>query len=89
VCDAGLVRVREPGANVFDKLQLPRQWKWLATADQIGKRLARHMLHRNEGTALVFADVVDGDDIGMGQAAGRLGFMRKTLAEILIVVSLA
>ena len=56
-------------------------------AHEIGEGFAPHVLHRDERQAVVFADVVDGDDVGMTQAAGRGGFAGETIAKLRRVVA--
>src|SRR5438094_9992202 len=50
---------------------------WLAF-DQMLERLAFQKLHRNERSAFVFTDVVNGADVGMIQGGGSLSFALET-----------
>ena len=49
------------------------------------ERDAVEQLHRDIGKAVRFADVVDGDDVGVGERAGGLGLAQEAAgkAEIL------
>jgi hypothetical protein len=46
---------------------------------------AFQVLHRDEGAARIFPDVVNGADVGMIQRGGGLGFTAETLERIRIV----
>ncbi len=46
--------------------------------ENLPKRLPLHILHRNEGSALVFTDLVDRDDVGMVQRRGSTGFLLES-----------
>ncbi len=50
---------------------------------QVGKRFALNVLHGEEMLALVFADVIDLNDIGMKELGGRGGFRVEPADEIL------
>jgi hypothetical protein len=43
---------------------------------------ALHVLHGDVGLPRVLADVVDGDDVGMAEAAGGLGFAQEPHAVL-------
>ncbi len=49
-------------------------------SDQLRERLAGHVLHCDERTILVFADVDNSHDVGMMQVAGGSRFARKVFA---------
>ena len=53
------------------------------------QRLALDVLHRDEGLAVEFSDVEDGDDVDVMQAAGGVGFAREPLAQLRAVEPLA
>ena len=50
--------------------------------DQAGERLSRHVLHRDEPVPVGLADVVDGDDVRVIEAGGRLRFLHEALASV-------
>src|SRR5258708_34703864 len=47
--------------------------------DEVLERAAFHELHDQEGTAILFSDVVDGADVRVVQCGGGFGFTAKTL----------
>ena len=74
------VRVVEPGTELFQDRQLLRDPGDRAPPDQLGERLPRHVLHRDERTVVVLADVEDRHDVGMVETAGGPGLSREALA---------
>ena len=46
-------------------------------ADEVGERLAAHVLHGDERQAVLFADVVDRHDVGMTEATGGARLVEK------------
>ena len=48
-------------------------------ASQLVEGLALDVLHHDEVRAVLGADVVDGDDVGMVQSAGGLGLLHEAL----------
>ena len=85
--DPGFVRVGEAGAQLVDVLQLGRQRKIAAPPNLVEQRLAKDVLHGDVRLALVLTDVVDGDDVDVGEAGGRLRLPREALAEVVGVES--
>ncbi len=80
--DAVLVRVGEAGAHVDHDLELAAQTSRVAAADEVlGQRVARDVLHRDEGLAFVLADVVDGDDVRVLQAGGEPRLAHRSARE--------
>ena len=51
-------------------------------AQDLLQRLALEQLHRDVGDAVLLADVVDGDDVGMVEAAGRARLAQEALAHL-------
>ena len=51
-------------------------------AQDVGERAALHVLHGDEVGVGVLAPVVDGDDVGMVEVGGRLGFAAEPLDEV-------
>jgi|ERR1017187_517745 hypothetical protein len=45
--------------------------------DEVLESLALETLHRDEGLAVFFSDIVDGADIGMVESGGGFGFAAK------------
>jgi hypothetical protein len=52
--------------------------------DELVKRLAISELHDDEGLAVVLGDFVDGDDVGMIERGGGLGFLDEARAAVRI-----
>ena len=84
VDDPHLVRVAEPRAQLEDQFQPADQAQRRPAADDLAERLTVDVLHRDERLALVLADVVDGDDVGMGQARRRTGFAGEPLLDLVV-----
>ena len=53
--------------------------------DQLGQRLARDVLHGDERLAVVLADVVDGDDVGVLQPRRQPRLALEALAHVGVV----
>ena len=85
VDDAGAVCVGEAIAQFLDQLELARQRERGTLCNDLRQRLAGDVLHRDEGLAIVLADVVDGDNIWMLQPAGRPGLAREPVVELFSV----
>ena len=84
VHDAGLVGVREAGADLLHQLQLAHGAERGRARD---RRTSRpDVLHGDERQPVFLADVVDGDDVRMAEAPGRAGLARKPVAEFRGVV---
>ena len=49
-----------------------------AAVDAVLERLAVEKFHGDEGLAVLFADVVNGADVGMVERGGGLGFALET-----------
>ena len=64
-------------------------WLRLAAANELGERLAADELHRDERPALEDAELVDRDDVGVGQPAGGARLALEALAHLLVVEALA
>ncbi len=52
----------------------------LRAVQDLFKRRTIDELHEDIGQAVLFGNIVDGDDIGMGEDAGRLGLAEQALA---------
>ena len=82
---AAVVRVAERAAGVAGDLQFLEERHRRATPDDLRQRLARHVLHGDEGLVVVRSDVEDRDDVGVLQAGCKLGFADEALAEFGVV----
>jgi hypothetical protein len=51
------------------------------------QRRAGHQLHDNEASVVAFPDVVDGDDVGMVECRGRLGFLHEPADAVRVRVN--
>jgi hypothetical protein len=89
VDDAGLVRVGQAGAQPFHHLQLAHDRDRLAPANQLGERLAADELHGDEGPPVELAELVDGDDVRVRDAAGGTGLALEPLPHLLVVEAFA
>ncbi len=69
-----LYRPREPRSISGGEARRQR-----ALRDHRGQGPARYILHAKKGLTIVLADLVDRNDIRMGQAGNRLGFPAKAL----------
>ena len=79
------VRVREAFAEAFDELQLTHRRHRSVAADYLTERLPVDVLHRDEGQALVFSDVEDGNDVAVSQIGGRSRFSREACPQVFVV----
>ncbi len=62
------MRVSEAGAQLLNQLQFALESGWRVTSNHVRERSAVDILHCNEGTVVVFADVVNGDDVGVAKS---------------------
>jgi hypothetical protein len=85
VNDRRAVGVVECRTQHFEDAQLFGESPHAAPRDQLRQCLARHVLHRDERTIVVFADVVNRDDVGMVEAASRSRLARESFARHRIV----
>src|SRR5205823_9891824 len=79
----------QPRAELLHELNLASERQLRAPSNQRGQRLALDVLHRDERLAVEFADVEDGDDVGVMQSSGRLRFAREALPDLRAVGGLA
>ncbi len=84
VDDPHLVRVAEAGAQLEDQFEAANQAQRRSAADDLAERLAIDVLHRDERLSLVLADIVDGDDVGMGQTRRGAGFPGEPLLDLVV-----
>src|SRR5260370_9446250 len=70
-CDGGLTENREH-AILFQRL---------LAVQELFERRAVDKLHENIRQLVLLGDIVDGDDIGMREDAGRLGLAKQALAQ--------
>ena len=82
---AGLVRVGEATTHLFDEVQLPGKGEGCPPPNQLVQRLARDVLHGDVRAAVLVADVVNGDDVGVAQASRRPGLSRESVAGVLVL----
>jgi hypothetical protein len=75
---------RDLDTKIYDFPQLEP-----ATSHTLAQALAVHELRRDEGRALVRADFVDGQDVGVIQAGGRIRLLLESSKEILVVCNVA
>jgi hypothetical protein len=80
VYDARTVGIRQPIAQRLHPLQPPCE-RHRAIAGEAIEGVALDVLHRQEGASLVLANVVDGHDIWMTQAASGPSLMGEALAQ--------
>ena len=64
--------------NLHGEVEELFEWKRLA-GDQVLEGLALEALHGDEGDVFVFADFVDGADVGMVEGGGGAGFAAEAL----------
>ena len=80
--DAGLVRMRQTRADLFDQLHLPQHGQGRTQPQHVGKGFAADVLHRDEGQALVLTDVEDRDDIGVAETSGGGRLAREAVPKL-------
>jgi hypothetical protein len=78
VQDAPAVRYVEPVRNLHRQLQQQPHLE-RPSVDAMVEGAALEQFHRQEGTALVFVDLVDGADVRMVQRRGHPGFTQEAL----------
>src|SRR5207248_2010097 len=83
--DAVLVGVIEGTANLDDDAEAVDDAHRTPHVDDLVERLARHVLHDHVRVAALFAEVIDDDNVGMLETAGRLGLTIEALEEIGII----
>jgi hypothetical protein len=81
----GAVRGSHAGTDLVHHLQLARERQRLAPPDEGPDRFPLDVLHREERLPVEFPVLEDRDDVGMAQAADRLGFLREPLPQRRIV----
>ena len=79
-----VVRVLEAGGQFFEQLELPRQGQRNVLLDVLGEGRPLDVFHDDVGGAFVFAEVVDGDDVGVFEAARGLRLAEKAIVEVLV-----
>ncbi|MFO0575799.1 MAG: hypothetical protein U1A78_17520 [Polyangia bacterium] len=80
--DVILVGEREDREQLVEDAGDAGRWQlWLVGADVAGQGRAADVLHDQEQVARVLAEVVHGDDAGVGQAAQRQGLAAEALTE--------
>jgi hypothetical protein len=79
-----VVGVLEAGRQFLQELELAGEGQRDVLLDMFGERGPFDVLHDDEGRAFVFAEIVDRDDVGVFQAAGRLGLAQEAVVEILV-----
>jgi len=80
--DREALRVVERVGHLRHQLRGRRVRQALAFLEDLLQRAALEQLHRDVGDALVHADVVDGDDVGVVEAAGRARLAQEALAHL-------
>src|SRR5688572_32366293 len=87
--DAAVVRVGEPAAHVQHDLEPPPDREGMRAPHQHVQRDAVDVLHRQPGLPLLFADVIDDDDVAVSELTGRPRLTEEPLAEFRVVDALA
>ncbi len=80
--DALAVSVVECIGHLPQNVEQIRQRRRIAAREQLLQRKALDKLHRQVPMALVLAELVDGDDTGVGKSAGGGGFPAETRAGV-------
>ena len=86
--DAHRMGVVQAGADILEDRQLLPDADDALLPDELQQRLPQHVLHRDERTILVLADIEHRHDVGMLQPAGGSRFTSKALADGGIVEAL-
>ncbi len=79
--DSTLVGVVKGSARLHSVCELERNRQRHAARDQLLKIFAFHQFHCDVGKVCRFTHVVDGDDIGMLESAGRLSLAVEALKQ--------
>ena len=85
VDDASLMREAETVGHFVDDVELADRRKRRIVSDQRRERVAIDVLHGDIELTVVVADVVDGDDVGVLEPAGRLSFTHEATAQVLAI----
>ena len=79
----GVERIGDFGGDLQQLLEMDRPAR-----DAMLQRLAFEEFHHEEGVALIFADIVDGADVGIVQRGGGAGFAAEAFQSLRIAGSL-
>ena len=79
---APLVREMETGEHFDRDVQLPLERERIPQRDHVGEIASLDELHRDEQLAFGLAEIVDRDDVGVLNRAGRARFAEKTLLHV-------
>src|SRR5439155_288421 len=82
VNEPGLMRGLETGARLQRQRHGLSRLEPAPAPQQIAQRLALDVLHDDARPAALLADVVDGDDVRVGQARGQAGLAQEAVLEI-------
>ena len=80
--DAAAVRVSQAIAGLHDVSQLFYDGDFPVAGDDLIERLAVEELHHQIGIALMIAQVIDDDDVGVLQHAGGFGLTVEALEQV-------
>ena len=80
--DAALVRVGESLQHLDHEIQFALERQRLAQRDQRAEVTSVDQLHGDEQLPVRFAQVVDGDDVGVLQGAGGASLAQQPLARV-------
>src|SRR5262249_31369182 len=85
VDDAESMRVLESGTELFHQPNLAADRQRCLPLHDGVECFSFDVFHRDERLVVVLADIEDGDNVGMLEAAGRSGLADETLAELFVV----
>jgi hypothetical protein len=85
VDDSSAMSVVERAASLHQVAKFVHQWQTQLPANRFLQAFSFQILHGDERSAVEFRHFVDGDNVGMLQAPGGLGFSSKTIQKIGIV----
>jgi hypothetical protein len=82
VHDPGRMCLGEPLGGLRGDVEKPLRRERFARSQELAEGLPFHELHRDVGRPVGFADVVDGQDVGVVQSRGRARLLLEALAAL-------